>query len=95
MQERCKTCQLYDVIEGGDIVPYGSTTARLPEVYGCIEEHDGDEDGNEIDTSNCAHYVEIPKCKKHPTEYDWGRCGCSACEAEYYEEELRRGREAE
>lgn len=85
MQERCRTCQLYGLVVGGDVVPYGSTTARLPEVYGCIEEYDGDEDGYEVDTSNCSHYVEIPKCTKHPTEYAWSRSGCNACEAEYYE----------
>ncbi len=45
LTKKCGSCQLYGVVEGGDIVPYGSTTARLPEYYGCSEEHDGDEDG--------------------------------------------------
>ena len=95
MNSKCETCQLYGVVDGGDIVPYGSTTTRLPEVCGCTEEWDTDEDGNEIDTVDCSHYQELPRCKKHSGEYLDLRAGCSQCEHEYYEEEARRRRERE
>lgn len=86
LTKKCGSCQLYGVIDGGDVVPYGSTTARLPEYYGCMEEHDGNEDGEPVDTSNCTHYKELPRCPKHPKEYITYRGGCAECEHEFYKE---------
>ena len=93
--EKCRTCQTFGVVEGGDIVPYGSTTARLPEYYGCLEGYDYNDTGEQIDVSKCTHYKELPKCSKHPNDYVYPRAGCGACETDYYEEEMRRQRERE
>jgi len=85
----CETCTNLKVT-GGDIVPYGSTTARLPDDWDCNAPWEGDDADDKIEalfcneSRICPHYKELPKCPKHPNQHIDGRYGCGACENEAY-----------
>lgn len=89
MNSKCETCKFLK-ISPGDIVPYGSTTAHLPDEWDCDAEWKDSEDSEHLvlalfngEIQDCPHYAELPKCPKHPDQY-LGKYGCASCEEEYH-----------
>ena len=61
--KKCWNCKFYTVIDGGDWVDYGSTRVQTPEYYGCKNEHDINDNGDEIDIdeTGCEFFEEEVK----------------------------------
>lgn len=85
MDSQCATCANWGKVGGGDWVPYGMGSTRLPFEYGCKE----DESGRLEEAAmkfQCSEYKECPRCPKHPNQYITTDGGCNECECETWRE---------